>query len=241
MNFRRFLISAAGALALLAGAAHAADNTEQVRRALSKLLPDFPASAHIVKTPYAGLYEVDYGDHVFYTDATGSFLFSGNILDTRSGVNVTQARVQELQKVDWKQLPLKDSFKVVYGNGARQVAVFEDPYCPFCRQFDKNLAKAGNMTVHVFLYPVITRNSPAKSRQIWCAPHPGEAWQAWMTEHKEPPAAPAGCHSDVLQSNLELGQKLNIQSTPTTFLHDGTRITGAIEYADLVKALDSAK
>ena len=241
MNFRRFLLSAAGALALLAGVAHAADNTGQVRRALSKLLPDFPASAHIVKTPYAGLFFNDTATTEIYTDATGSFLFSGSILDTRSGVNVTQARVQELQKVDWKNLPLKDSFKVVYGNGARQVAVFEDPYCPFCRQFDKNLAKAGNMTVHVFLYPVITKNSPAKSRQIWCAPHPGEAWQAWMTEHKEPPAAPAGCHSDVLQSNLELGQKLNIQSTPTTFLHDGTRITGAIEYADLVKALDSAK
>ncbi|WP_297908715.1 DsbC family protein [Thiomonas sp.] len=241
MNFRRFLISAVGALALLAGAAHAADNTEGVRRALSKVLPNFPASAHIVKTPYAGLYEVDFGDHVFYTDATGTFLFAGNILDTRSGVNVTQARVQQLQKVEWNKLPLKDSFKVVYGNGARQVAVFEDPYCPFCREFDKNLAKAGNMTVHVFLYPVISKDSPAKSRQIWCAPDRGQAWLAWMGDHKEPPVAPASCNSDALQANLALGQKLNIQSTPTTFLHDGTRITGAIEYADLVKALDSVK
>lgn len=237
MNLRRFLVAAAGSLALLASAAAHADNNAQLRRALSKLLPDFPASAQITKTPYAGLYEVDFSDHVFYTDATGSFLFAGNILDTRSGVNVTQARIQQLQKVSWTKLPLKDSFKVVFGNGARQVAVFEDPYCPYCREFDRSLEKAGNLTVHVFLYPVISKDSPAKSRQIWCAPDRGAAWQAWMTEHKEPPQAAASCNSDVLQANLQLGEKLNIQSTPTTFLHDGSRVTGAIEYADLVKAL----
>jgi thiol:disulfide interchange protein DsbC len=236
MNLRRFLIAALGSLAMLgASAAHA--GTAEVRRALAKLLPNFPASAQIIKTPYAGLYEVDIGDHVFYTDGQGSFLFAGNILDTRSGVNVTKARIEQLQKVQWNKLPLQDSFKVVYGNGARQVAVFEDPYCPFCREFDKSLAKAGNMTVHVFLFPVISKDSPAKARDIWCAPDRSQAWQAWMNEHKEPPKAPASCDSKALQSNLRLGESLNIQSTPTSFLHDGSRITGAIEYADLVKRL----
>ncbi len=238
MNLRHFLIGALGALAML-GAAHA--GPDDVRRALSKVLPNLPASARIIKTPYGGLYEVDIGDHVFYTDAQGSFLFAGNILDTRTGVNVTQARVQQLQKVQWNKLPLQDSFKVVYGNGSRQVAIFEDPYCPFCREFDKTLARAGNMTVHVFLFPVISQKSPAKARDIWCAPHRGQAWQAWMEQHKEPPSAPAACDSKALQANLLLGQRLGIQSTPTTFLHDGTRITGAIEYADLVRRLNTAR
>lgn len=237
MNFRRLLIAAAGSLALL-GAAHA--GTDDVRRALSKLLPNFPASAQIIKTPYSGLYEVDLGDRVFYTDAKGSFLFAGNILDTRTGVNVTKERIEQLQKVDWSKLPLQDSIKIVYGNGAREVAVFEDPYCPYCREFDKVLAKAGNLTVHVFLFPVISKDSPAKSRQIWCAPDRGKAWQAWMNDHKEPPQAPAGCDSKALQANLRLGEGLGIQSTPTTFLHDGTRLTGAVEYAELVKRLGAA-
>ena len=240
MNLRRFLIAALGSLAMLgASAAHA--GTAEVRRALAKLLPNFPASAQIIKTPYAGLYEVDIGDHVFYTDGQGSFLFAGNILDTRSGVNVTKARIEQLQKVQWNKLPLQDSFKVVYGNGARQVAVFEDPYCPFCREFDKSLAKAGNMTVHVFLFPVISKDSPAKARDIWCAPDRGKAWVAWMTDHKEPPKAPASCNSQALQANLQLGQSLGIESTPTSFLHDGTRITGAVEYADLVQRLKPVK
>ncbi len=242
MNLKRILLGAATVLALLgAASAHADSGTEQVRRALSRLLPDFPASATIVKTPYAGLYEVDLGDHVFYTDSKGSFLFAGNILDTRTGVNVTKQRIEQLQKVDWNKLPLKDSFKVVYGNGARQVAVFEDPYCPYCRAFDQTLSRIGDMTVHVFLFPVISKDSPAKARDIWCAPDRGKAWVAWMTDHKEPPKAPASCNSQALQDNLQLGQSLGIESTPTSFLHDGTRITGAVEYADLVQRLKPVK
>ena len=238
MNLKRILLGAATALALLgAASAHADSGTEQVRRALSRLLPDFPASATIVKTPYAGLYEVDLGDHVFYTDSKGSFLFAGNILDTRTGVNVTKQRIEQLQKVDWNKLPLKDSFKVVYGNGARQVAVFEDPYCPYCRAFDQTLSRIGDMTVHVFLFPVIRPDSPARARDIWCSADRGRAWTDWMDHQKAPTPAAADCKAEALQANLALGQRLGIESTPTMFLQNGTRISGAVDAAAITRAM----
>lgn len=239
MNIRDWLIAVVAACAL-SGPAHA-DATAQVRRALAEHVPGFPASAHVLKTPYSGLYEVDIGDHVFYTDAQAKYLFSGDIIEAHSGTNLTQLRVQQLQRVDWNKLPLKDSFSVVYGKGARQVAVFEDPYCPYCRALDRTLARIGNLTVHVFLFPVISQDSPAKSRDIWCAPKPGQAWVEWMGSHKSPPPAPAQCDSQVLKANLKLGESLDIQSTPTMFLHDGSRITGAVDQAVLVRRLDAAK
>ncbi len=219
----------------LANASQTQD-TAAVRKALSKVLPNFPASAQIFKTPYAGLYEVDLGDRVFYTDATGTFLFAGEILDTKNGVNITKARVEELQKIKWSDLPLKDSFKVVYGNGKRQVAVFEDPYCPYCHQLDKTLEKMSNMTVHVFLFPVIRPDSPAKARDIWCAADKGKTWEAWMNDQKEPPKAAASCVAP-LQANLALGQRLGVESTPTMYLENGQRITGAVDAAEIDKRL----
>ncbi|OZB46972.1 MAG: disulfide bond isomerase, partial [Thiomonas sp. 14-66-4] len=150
MKFR-FIAALLGlAASLVLATASQAQTTAEVRNALAKVLPNFPASAKIIKTPYAGLYEVDIGDRVFYTDASGRYLFAGEILDTKTGTNMTKERIAELQKISWKDLPFKDSFKVVYGNGKRQIAVFEDPYCPYCHQLDKTLEKMSNMTVHVF-------------------------------------------------------------------------------------------
>ncbi|OIQ82698.1 putative thiol:disulfide interchange protein DsbC precursor [mine drainage metagenome] len=236
MKFR-FIAALLGlAASLVLATASQAQSTAEVRNALAKVLPNFPASAKVVKTPYAGLYEVDIGDRVFYTDASGRYLFAGEILDTKTGTNMTKERIAELQKISWKDLPFKDSFKVVYGNGKRQIAVFEDPYCPYCHQLDKTLEKMSNMTVHVFLFPVIRPESPAKSREVWCAPDRSKAWQAWMNDQKDPPKAPAGC-VDPLKTNLALGQRLGIESTPTMFLENGQRITGAVDAAEIEKRM----
>ena len=232
MNFRCTTAALALIGSLLLATTGQAQTTADVRQALAKVLPHFPASAQIIKTPYAGLYEVDIGDRVFYTDAKGSFLFAGEILETKSGTNVTKERIEQLQKVSWKELPLKDAFNVVYGDGKRQVAVFEDPYCPYCHQLDKTLESMSNMTVHVFLFPVIRQDSPAKARDIWCSADKAKVWQAWMNDQKAPPKAPASCATP-LEANLALGQRLGIQSTPTMFLENGQRISGAVDAAEI--------
>ncbi len=234
MKFRSLI--AAASLALAAVSAHA-QNVADVRAALRKVMPNLPADARIVKTPYAGLYEVDFGNHVFYTDAQGRYLFAGEILDTRTGVNLTKQRVAELDRVPWKDLPLHDAFKVVYGNGKTEIAVFEDPYCPYCHRLEKTLEGIGNMTVHVFLFPVIRPDSPARAREIWCSPDRGRAWQDWMDHQKAPAPAPARCKAHALEANLALGQRLGIESTPTMFLHNGMRITGAVDAQTIRKAL----
>ena len=113
-----------------------AQTVAETRAALEKAMPGLPASAKIIKTPYAGLYEVDIGTKIFYTDAKATFLFAGEIFDTKTQTNVTKARINELRRVNWKDLPFKDSFKLVFGNGKRQIAIFEDPYCPYCHQME---------------------------------------------------------------------------------------------------------
>ncbi|MFM8465688.1 MAG: DsbC family protein, partial [Burkholderiaceae bacterium] len=81
----------------------------------------------VTKTPYGGLYEVKVGNELVYTDADGRFVFIGHVFDTETSKDLTQAKLDELNKIKFSDLPLDLAAKSVKGNGKRVIAVFEDP------------------------------------------------------------------------------------------------------------------
>jgi thiol:disulfide interchange protein DsbC len=78
--------------------------------------------------------------------------------------------------VNFADLPLDSAIKIVRGNGSRKVAIFEDPNCGYCKRFERDLAGVSDITVYVFLYPILRRDSMAKSKAMWCAADRGKAW-----------------------------------------------------------------
>ena len=119
--------------------------------------------------------------------------------------------------------------------GRRKLAVFEDPNCGYCKQFERDLTKVDNVTIHLFLYPVLGPDSVVKSRNIWCAKDKAKAWADWMQRGVTP--EPAECDTAALTRNREFGQKYNITGTPTLIFSDGTRAPGAIPAAQVEKQL----
>jgi thiol:disulfide interchange protein DsbC len=117
--------------------------------------------------------------------------------------------------------------------------VFEDPNCPYCKRFERDLQKIDNVTVHMYLYPILGPDSADKSRNIWCARDKARAWQDWMVRNEAAPKADGSCDVLALARNLELGKKHKITGTPTLIFVDGTRVPGAISAADLEKLLAS--
>jgi thiol:disulfide interchange protein DsbC len=211
-----------------------------IRKNLAERLPNLPKIDEISKTPMSGLFEVRVnGTDIFYTDPQGNFLIQGTLIDTRSRTDLTEQRVNKLSTIAFGDLPLKDAFTVVRGNGKRQMAVFEDPNCGYCKRFERDLAKVDNVTVHFFLYPILGADSVEKSRNIWCAKDKGKAWTDWML--LDMPPAEAKCDSSALQRNVEFGRKARINGTPTIIFVDGTRVPGAIDTARLEKLLTDAK
>ena len=111
-----------------AGVAHAADEAS-VKKGLESFL-NAPAVENVKKTPYGGLYEVLLkSGELLYTDANVTFILDGALIDAKSRKNVTQARLTQLQKIDFASLPLDQAIKQVRGNGKRVIASFEDPNC----------------------------------------------------------------------------------------------------------------
>jgi thiol:disulfide interchange protein DsbC len=127
----------------------------------------------------------------------------------------------------------------VRGNGKRKVAVFQDPNCPYCKRFERDLQKVDNVTVYMFLYPILGPDSSDKSRNVWCAKDKGKAWEDWMLRNQA--AAAASCDTTALARNVEFGKQHKITGTPTLLFLDGTRIPGAIDAPQVEKHLAAAK
>ncbi len=231
-------MAACGLLALGLGAAVAQEAA--IRKNLAERLPSLPPIEEVSKAPMGGLYEIRVSSNeIFYTDAEGNFLIQGNLIDTRLRRNLTEERIDKLNAVAFDALPLKDAFTVVRGNGKRKLAVFEDPNCGYCKRFERDMQKVSDVTVYMFLYPILGPDSADKSRNIWCAKDRGKAWQDLML--REQAIAPASCDSSALARNIEFGRKYRITGTPTLIFADGTRVPGAMSAQQVEKHLSEAK
>jgi thiol:disulfide interchange protein DsbC len=225
-------------LSLAAGAQEAA-----IRKNLGERIPQFKNIDEVTKSPMPGLFEVRInGMEIFYTDAEGNFLIQGSLFDTRQRRNLTEERVDKLSAISFDLLPVKDAFTIVRGNGKRKLAVFEDPNCGYCKRFERDLQKVDNVTIHMFLYPILGPESLEKSRQIWCSKDVAKAWVDYMVRDQAPgqTVTPA-CDVAALTRNVEFGRKYKINGTPTLLFADGSRVPGAISSAQVEKYLGASK
>lgn len=208
-----------------------------LRKNLSERVPQMGKVDEIARTPMPGVYEVRVGTDLFYTDAEGNYLLNGQMIDTRNKRNLSEDRLDKLLAVDFNALPAKDAFTIVRGNGKRKLAVFEDPNCPYCKHFERELQKVDNVTVYMYLYPILGPDSTDKSRNLWCTRDKGKAWQDWMLRGEPAAKAEANCDLTALARNLEFGKTHKITGTPTLFFTSGQRVPGAIGTADIEKLL----
>ena len=222
--------------ALLLSTLTATAQEATIRKNLGERIPQLQKIDEVSKSPMPGLFEVRVnGTEIFYTDAEGNFLLQGNLIDTRQRRNLTEERVDKLTAINFDSLPLKDAFTMVRGNGKRKLAVFEDPNCGYCKRFEKDLQKVDNVTIHMFLYPILGPDSVEKSKNIWCAKDKTKAWLDWMVRDQTPPSL--SCDSAAITRNVELGRKYKITGTPTLVFTDGSRVPGAISTAQVEKYL----
>jgi thiol:disulfide interchange protein DsbC len=182
----------------------------------------------VVKSSYGGLYEVMFDDQIVYTDPKVSFVLVGNLYDTATKKNMTDAKIRELSRVAFDSLPLDLAIKKVKGNGQRRLAVFSDADCPFCARLETELKSIDNVTIYTFLFPIdqLHPDAARKSRMIWCAPDKVKAWDAFFASGALPQNN--GDCDTPLDATRELGQRLKVNATPTMVFADGSVVPGAL-------------
>jgi thiol:disulfide interchange protein DsbC len=212
-----------------------------IRKNLAQRLPDFPKIDEVSKTPSPGLWELRIGNEVLYTDADGSHIFQGELIDAKTKNNLTQQCLAKLTAIKFDELPLKDALVIKQGNGSRKLAVFGDPNCGYCKRLERELVALKDVTIYNFIYPVLGPDSDQKSRAIWCSKDAMKTWRDWMLDGVAPPRAMGRCDDAAITRTIEYGKKHRINGTPALIFENGERVPGALSGADLAKRLDEAK
>ena len=183
---------------------------------------------NISKTPYFGLYEVQFDDQLVYTDAKVTYIVVGSIYDAATKKNLTEAKQREYSRVAFDSLPLDLAIKKVKGDGSRKLAVFADPDCPFCARLEKELKSIDNVTIYTLLFPIdqLHPDAARKAKMIWCAIDPAKAWDQ-LYESGALPKNNGDCDNPVAAIR-EVAKKMRVTATPTLVFADGTVIPGAL-------------
>ncbi len=210
-----------------------------IRKTLSERLPQLPKIDEIRKTPMAGRVRDSRRPGALLHRCRGQLPDPGPHDRHADQRDLTAERLDKLMAIDFAALPIKDAFTIVRGNGKRKLAVFEDPNCGYCKRFERELQKVDNVTIHLFLFPILGPDSADKSRNIWCAKDKGKAWQDWMVRDQATPTA--NCDTAALARNVEFGKKYKISGTPTLVFADGSRVPGAVGAQQVEKLLADAK
>lgn len=218
---KKTLIAVALAASTLLANAGESDVKKAVEAKLGKV-------EKLTKAPVSGLWEVVVEGQVLYADDSGQYLVFGNLLDLKSGKNLTAER-------QFGMLPLDLAMKQVRGNGKNVLVTFEDPNCGYCKKLAKELQKVDNATVYTFLYPVLGEDSFEKSKAIWCSGDKMKTWNDWMINGKEVGKAPAKCDLAGLDKSIETGRRLRISGTPAMFFGTGERVGGYIPAEEIAK------
>jgi thiol:disulfide interchange protein DsbC len=172
-----------------------------------------------------------------YLDASGTYMFSGNIIDLKQRRNLTEDLFRQLNPVDVSTLPLDDALPLGNPQAKQQVIVFTDPLCPFCSQLHtvlyQALDKDPNLLFQIVLLPM-QQNSQRISQTIICNKSMEQLEQAFAGKALPEPS----CESDALHKNHALAQSLQITGTPTLILPNGQIHAGYRPLDDLLKLIN---
>lgn len=199
---------------------------------LRKLLPGSSLSTP-KKTPLNGIYEVNIGGKFAYVSEDGKYALIGSLINLESGFNLTKQAQARKNIPLLKSFPEKDVvlFKAE-GDENAVINVFTDTSCPFCKKFHKEvpLLQKSGVSVRYIPFPRGLEKGPGymDMLSVWCSKDRIKALNIAMGVSSGK-LEPGNCGADkVLQSGVDLGSKVGVQGTPTSYLPDGSPISGYV-------------
>lgn len=198
-------------------------NVDTVKSNLTKQHPKLNIE-NIQATDMKGIYSGSMDGQVVYVGEDAQHILVGSMYRLSDQKNLTKDLVLKQNSIDWKKLPLQDAVKSVRGNGKRQIAIFSDPNCPYCKQLETELNKLNDVTIYTFIYP-IKNQSIAVSKQVFCEKDSTLAWSNLISKGIQP-SSKKTCANPV-ERNLSLGKSLGLNGTPAIIFSNGFKVMGS--------------
>ena len=238
------ILSVAGYCFAVEKAVETTPGKEEVAGLLKDLAPDLKV-LEIIESPVKGLWEVSIqsGERkgLLYLDTSKKYFIQGAIFDLSTKTNLTQDKLNELNKVDVTKIPLDDALVLGQKDAKYKVIIFTDPDCPYCEKLHKELHKIieqrPDIAFYIKMYPLpFHKGADEKAKAIVC-----EKSMALLEDAFAKKALPAAkCDTTAIADNIKLAEKLGIRGTPAIILPNGIIIPGAKDANSLIEMIDKS-
>jgi thiol:disulfide interchange protein DsbC len=223
-------------LCLAAPAAFAADDAHAVIARLARQLRVKPAD--ISPAPIPGLYRLMLGPQVAYVTADGHYFLRGDIIDLKTGHNLTVAARDQARLAFLQQIGQSDMIVFAPQHVKRSITVLTDIDCDYCRllEQDRPALNAMGVEVRYLFFPRDGIGTPSwnKAVSVWCS----ENHKAAFTEAMEgKPVKPRSCNAAPVAAGYHFGQLLGINGTPAIITDQGQLIDGYLPLPDMASLL----
>jgi len=187
-----------------------------------------------------GMYEVVMGRNVAYVDSSGRYFVFGHVWDMQERRDTTADRLGSIDTADVSSLPVSHALTWVRGSGRNVLNVVADPMCGHCRNLERALEKLDDVTVRLYLLPILGPESRRIAEAVWCSPTRETAWRDWMLRGAEPTVAQQGCNTEGLAAIEKAARSMGIQGTPMLYSGDGRKRAGALSSTEIKTWLNAA-
>jgi thiol:disulfide interchange protein DsbC len=224
------------ASSFVAFSAHAAENSDAVIARLARQLG--VKSTEITVAPIPGLYRILLGPQVAYVSADGRYFLRGDIIDLKSGNNLTAAERDQARLTYLQQLGEADMIVFSPAHIKRSITVLTDIDCDYCRllEQDRPALNAMGIEVRYLFYPRdgVGTVSWDKAVSVWCAKDRKAAFTSAM--HGQP-VKTLNCNASPVAAGYEFGRLLGIDGTPAIITDRGRMINGYLPLDALASTL----
>ena len=195
----------------------------------------------IVPGPFQGIWETHISSsgriYPIYVDYSKKYLFQGHIVRLSDKENLTQNRMDDLNRIDVSSISLDNAIVLGNPSSKRKIIVLTDPSCHYCIKLHGAIKEAVSKDPEVAFYIMpYTRNPDNKVIYEKClaaiCDKSGKILDDIYTGKQVPPAT---CKSDAVSENIRLAERLKIPGTPSMVLPDGRVIGGYRSADDLLK------
>lgn len=209
---------------------------KQVKAELTRSFPELSA-ATVKPAPVPGLYEIEFDAKIFYATENGKYLFMGDLVDLSAHTNLTETRRAAIRMRMLDDVGEENMIVIGPDKPKRTVTVFTDVDCPYCARFHLDVPTLNKQGVKVryLFYPRTGLNSESYRRAVavWCAKDRvkaiGIAKAGGQLNMKTCP--------NPVEKDYRLGERLEINGTPTIFLDNGKMIPGYVPAPQLLGML----
>jgi len=185
-----------------------------------------PTLDAIVKIPVQQLQAIESNGEILYMSKNGRFVIRGQLTDTWQKKSLDT--IDEIQyatshiNVDVMGLPLDDMNTISVGNGPKQLIVFVDPQCPYCKTFiEEARPKMDEYTFKLVVVPALGKKSNQMAKSLFCASDKTNALEMLLEQKLGEMPQKETCNTESYDLTLVVAQMFGIRNVPFFIAPDG--------------------